>query len=260
MLFGCNRPLARPWECSGQSGGQNSHIFWHENLNSQKRKFRLSCPPDWLHSHDVQGVYSRCIADVFRMGLGADSNRWEGGVGDLRCASTDRCICLHISDAKQRSPNRNKRKQLFIVFIHMTDTEASMGMSYDWHRSKHGHVKWLTQKQAWACHMKCAGDLWALDKRRLVWRTDWQDGDLWMKWSVTSNENRHKEPGLFVNVKRLVELRNPVFLFALKWYESPRLRTGGGHGAFLVGVVEADHKYSGRLSPLSWMTNSRRAM
>ena len=131
MLFGCNRPLARPWECSLQSGGQNSHIFWHENLNSQKRKFRLSCPPDWLHSHDVQGVYSRCIADVFRMGLGADSNRWEGGVGDLRCASTDRCICLHISDAKQRSPNRNKRKQLFIVFIHMTDTEASMGISYE---------------------------------------------------------------------------------------------------------------------------------
>ena len=29
------------------------------DLNSQKRKFLLFCPPDyWLHSHDVQGVYS----------------------------------------------------------------------------------------------------------------------------------------------------------------------------------------------------------
>ena len=27
------------------------------DLNSQKRTFLLFCPPDWLHSHDVQGVY-----------------------------------------------------------------------------------------------------------------------------------------------------------------------------------------------------------
>ena len=26
------------------------------DLNAQKRKFILFCPPDWLHSHDVQGV------------------------------------------------------------------------------------------------------------------------------------------------------------------------------------------------------------
>ena len=28
------------------------------DLNSQKRKFLLLCPPDWLHSHDVQEVYT----------------------------------------------------------------------------------------------------------------------------------------------------------------------------------------------------------
>ena len=29
------------------------------DLNSQKRTFQfLFCRPDWLHSHDVQGVYS----------------------------------------------------------------------------------------------------------------------------------------------------------------------------------------------------------
>ena len=57
----CNlvyRPLARPGECS-QSGGQNKIFFYMRiDLNSQKRKFRLFCPPDWLYqSHDVQGVY-----------------------------------------------------------------------------------------------------------------------------------------------------------------------------------------------------------
>ena len=27
------------------------------DLNSQKKKIILFCPPDWLHSHDMQGVY-----------------------------------------------------------------------------------------------------------------------------------------------------------------------------------------------------------
>ena len=31
------------------------------DLNSQKRKLLLFCPPDWLHSHDVQGVYCTVI-------------------------------------------------------------------------------------------------------------------------------------------------------------------------------------------------------
>ena len=43
-----DRPLARPWKCS-QSGEQNKI-----DLNSQKRTFRLFCPPNWLHSHDAQ--------------------------------------------------------------------------------------------------------------------------------------------------------------------------------------------------------------
>ena len=34
------------------------------DLNSQKRKFLLFCPPDWLHSHDVQGVYITCLNEV----------------------------------------------------------------------------------------------------------------------------------------------------------------------------------------------------
>ena len=35
------------------------YIFFSKriDLNSQRRKFILFCPPDWLHSHDVQGVY-----------------------------------------------------------------------------------------------------------------------------------------------------------------------------------------------------------
>ena len=33
-------------------------FYMRIDLNSQKRKFILFCPPDWLHSHDVQGVYS----------------------------------------------------------------------------------------------------------------------------------------------------------------------------------------------------------
>ena len=31
-------------------------FYMRIDLNSQKRTFRLFCPPDWLHSHDVQGV------------------------------------------------------------------------------------------------------------------------------------------------------------------------------------------------------------
>ena len=73
--------VARPWECYQSRGQNNSFRFYlHENisqfleekicfvlssrlaglridLNSQKIKFPLFCPPDWLHSHDVQGAY-----------------------------------------------------------------------------------------------------------------------------------------------------------------------------------------------------------
>ena len=49
-------PLARPWECS-QSGGQDNNIFLHENRSQFPEEKILFCPPDWLHSHDVQGVY-----------------------------------------------------------------------------------------------------------------------------------------------------------------------------------------------------------
>ena len=34
-------------------------VYTRIDLNSQKRKFLLFFPPDWLHSHDVQGVYNR---------------------------------------------------------------------------------------------------------------------------------------------------------------------------------------------------------
>ena len=55
--YWANKPLARPWKCS-QFGGQNK-IFLHENrsqLPEEKISF-VFCPPDWLHSYDVQGVY-----------------------------------------------------------------------------------------------------------------------------------------------------------------------------------------------------------
>ena len=52
-----NRPLVRPWECS-QSRGQKNQIFFTRliDLNSQKSKFLLFCPPDWLHFHEMQGI------------------------------------------------------------------------------------------------------------------------------------------------------------------------------------------------------------
>ena len=42
--------------------GRQSNIYFFYmriDLNSQKRTFLLFCPPDWLHSHDVQGVYRK---------------------------------------------------------------------------------------------------------------------------------------------------------------------------------------------------------
>ena len=33
------------------------YFYMRIDLNSQKRKYLLFCPPDWLHSYDVQGVY-----------------------------------------------------------------------------------------------------------------------------------------------------------------------------------------------------------
>ena len=32
-------------------------FYMRIDLNSQERKFLLFCPPDWLYSYDVQGVY-----------------------------------------------------------------------------------------------------------------------------------------------------------------------------------------------------------
>ena len=55
-----NRPLARLWKCSAANLEDSTiRFFLHMriDLNSQKRKFLLFCPPDWLHSHYVQGVY-----------------------------------------------------------------------------------------------------------------------------------------------------------------------------------------------------------
>ena len=51
------RPLARLWKCSQSGGLKNKTFYMRIDLNSWKRKFLLFCPPHWLHSHDVQGVY-----------------------------------------------------------------------------------------------------------------------------------------------------------------------------------------------------------
>ena len=40
-------------------------FYMRIDLNSQKRKFLLFCPPEWLHSHDVRGVYKGLCYRVF---------------------------------------------------------------------------------------------------------------------------------------------------------------------------------------------------
>ena len=45
--------------------------------NSQKRKLILFCPSDWLHSHDVQGVYTFIV-----MYIGSGTNFEQSLIGE----------------------------------------------------------------------------------------------------------------------------------------------------------------------------------
>ena len=51
-------PCAHLWECS-QSGDRKIRFFLHNNRSQfpEEKIAFVFCPPDWLHFHDVQGVY-----------------------------------------------------------------------------------------------------------------------------------------------------------------------------------------------------------